>query len=282
MSRPGREHELGRVRRLVPYGPHPDQAVELSLPRGVAPPGGWPVVVLLHGGFWRQAYGRDLMGPLADDLVDRGVLAWNVEYRRVRGAGGWPATFEDVAAAIDHLALLTAELPIDLQRVVVVGHSAGGHLALWLAGRAGRPVDAPGGPPGVHPAMVVGQAPVASLVAADRLGLSDGAVRELLGGGPLDVPRRWRVADPLRWVGHGVPVVLVHGPDDEVVPVSLADDYAVAALAAGDEVEVVRTDGDHMAVIDPRHAAWEAILQRLAPILDRPGPTGALVGPHPR
>ena len=122
--------------------------------------------------------------------------------------------------------------------------------------------------------MVVGQAPVASLVAADRLGLSDGAVRELLGGGPLDVPRRWRVADPLRWVGHGVPVVLVHGSDDEDVPVSLTDDYAAAALAAADEVEVVRTDGDHMSVIDPRHAAWEATLQRLAPILDRPGPTG--------
>ena len=123
---------------FVRYGPHPSQYGVLSLPNS---PGLWPVAVVIHGGFWRTAYGADLGADLADDLVRHGFAAWNVEYRRVgedpeRGGGGWPATFDDVARAIDYLAELE-DPRLDLDDVTLIGHSAGGHLALWAASREG-------------------------------------------------------------------------------------------------------------------------------------------------
>ena len=123
------------------YGPDPAQFGELWVPRA---PGHRGVVVILHGGFWQARYDLSLGRPLAADLAARGYAAWNLEYRRVSGGGGWPGTFGDVAAGID----LLATLPVDTSRVVVVGHSAGGHLAAWAAGRAKLPPGAPGGTPG--------------------------------------------------------------------------------------------------------------------------------------
>lgn len=120
------------------YGPDPAQFGELWLP-GTAP---GETVVLVHGGFWRARYDLSLGRPLAADLVRRGYAVWNLEYRRAGAGGGWPATFEDIAAGIDHL----ADLPVGTSRVVAIGHSAGGHLAAWAAGRAGLPPGAPGAP----------------------------------------------------------------------------------------------------------------------------------------
>ena len=122
-------------REQLSYGPSAEQVVDLAWPSEGAEP--LPVVVLIHGGFWRQAYGKDLMVPLARDAVIRGYATANVEYRRVGGAGGWPTTFEDVGAAVD--ALADADAPLDLDRLVVVGHSAGGHLAAWVGVAAERP-----------------------------------------------------------------------------------------------------------------------------------------------
>lgn len=250
--------------RTVAYGEHPEQVADLSVPAASPPLTGWPVVALVHGGFWRQRYARDLMGPLATDLTARGHATWNIEYRRVGGDGGWPTTLTDVAAALDHLEVVTSgqdAAPLDLDRLAVVGHSAGGHLALWVAGRGRLPPGAPGGAPRVVPRLAVGQAAVADLAAALELG--DGAVIDLLDGSPDEVAERYRVADPVALVGHGVPVLLTHGEDDEDVPVELSHRYARAAAAAGDRVEVVVRPGDHDAVIDPNDALWEAVLAAL-------------------
>ncbi len=121
------------------YGPHRSQRADLYLPRRARP---HPVMVLIHGGSWQVRYGKIVMRGLAGDLMRRGWAVWNIEYRRVGDGGGWPATFEDVAAAIDHLATLDA--PVDLERVSILGHSAGGHLALWAAGRAKLPPGSAG------------------------------------------------------------------------------------------------------------------------------------------
>lgn len=242
--------------RTVAYGDAPDQVADLQLPDGEAPAAGWPVVVLVHGGFWREQYRRELMTPLADDLAARGYASWNLEYGRVGGTGGWPATLTDVAAAVDHLAVVAVDAPLDLERVSIVGHSAGGHLALWVAGRPVLPPDAPGADPSVTPCLAVGQAPVADLAAGQDLG--SGAVRDLLGGGPDEVPERYAVADPSRLVGHGVRVLLVHGEEDDVVPVDQSERYAEAAGIAGDEVTVTVLPGDHFTVIDPASELWTA------------------------
>lgn len=239
------------------YGPGPEQVGDLHLPAGDAPPAGWPVVVLVHGGFWRDRYHRDLMLPLAEDLALHGLAAWNVEYRRVGPTGGGvPATLDDVAAAVDHLAALAGPHPLDLGRVTLVGHSAGGQLVLWLTGRGSRPAGTPGSPPRVSPVGTVAQAPVASL--EDALELGDGAVLDWIGGLPASHPDRYALADPVRRVGHGIPVRLVHAEGDDVVPLDQSQRYEAAAQAVGDEVTLVTAPGDHMAVLDPTHALWAA------------------------
>src|SRR5271167_2252253 len=154
-------------------------------------------MILIHGGSWGKRYGRTVMRGLAGDLVRRGWATWNIEYRRLGIGGGWPTTFEDVAAAIDHLDTLDA--PLDRGRVSMLGHSAGGHLALWAAGRPGLEPGAPGsidGAPRVPVQRVIAQAGVCDLVGSYR-DHNGGAVKALLGGSTEEVPERYAVADPL-------------------------------------------------------------------------------------
>ncbi len=243
------------------YGDAPDQFLEVYLPAASRA----PTAVVLHGGFWRAAYGVDLARPLAQDLAAAGWAAVAVEYRRVGEGGGWPATLDDVAAAVDALPDLPAADRFDLSDLTVVGHSAGGHLAAWVAGRHLLPAGAPGAAPRVRVTGLVLQAGVLDLADADRDGLGRDAVREFLGGRPREAPDRAATADPVRLVPTGARVLCVHGADDDVVPPRQSERYAAAARAAGDSVEVRIVEGNHMLLVDPGEAPWQLVREWLVP-----------------
>lgn len=248
-------------RHVIAYGTHRDQWGELFLPQlltGATPLG---TVVVIHGGYWRDTYTAELGVPAALDLAARGCVVWNLEYRRAGangspGAGGWPATFEDVAAGIDALGDVARQYLPGLGKVVALGHSAGGHLAVWAAGRSGLPEGAPGAGPGISLTGVVSQAGVLDLGAAWQLGLSNGAVENLLGTAPPGLTGQYRLADPLAQLPVGVPVHAVHSRGDAAVPFGISEKYCAAAAAAGDPVELHETSGDHFALITPGLPAY--------------------------
>jgi acetyl esterase/lipase len=226
-------------------------------------------VVLIHGGFWRAHRTLDLMRPLAWSLADAGFAAWNLEYRAVgHDGGGWPGTLTDVAAGIDALADIARDHPLDLDRVALVGHSAGGQLALWAAGDR-MLADAAASPAArVRPVLVVSLAGVCDLERGAASDLGEGAVRGFVGGEPDAVRERYRSVSPAAIVPLGVPQVLVHGDADRKVPPDQSRAYAEVAHAAGDPVDVVVVPGsDHMALVDPGSEAWRATLSRLTPML---------------
>jgi acetyl esterase/lipase len=214
------------------------------------------VVVVVHGGFWRAKYDRTLMTDLCPDLAAHGLAAWNLEYRRVGAGGGWPETFLDVAAGVDVLAGLDAGL--DTGRVLAVGHSAGGQLALWAAARHTLPADAPGAGPRVAIRAVVAQAGVADLHLAADLRPSAEPTRALLGA-PDDHPERYELASPRARLPLGVPQLLLHGDRDDIVSMRIATSYAAAAHAAGDSCELrVLTGVGHFEHLDARSHVWHA------------------------
>lgn len=226
---------------VITYGDDPSQFAELYRPEG--PSRG--VVVVIHGGFWKWTYDYTLGQPVARSLVDQGWTVWNIEYRRVGDGGGTPQTFDDVAAAVDALADIEG---VDVSTVVTLGHSAGGHLAVWAAGRED---------PQVAVTHAVSQAGVLNLVMSERMGLGAGAAAALLGHTPGPEDAQW---DPQQQIPLDVPVWCVHGVDDAVVPLGQSEGYVVAAQAAGAKAEIVRVPGDHFAVIDPDTEAWSAIV----------------------
>lgn len=239
--------------KRISYGPDASQYGELYLPEERSHPG---IVVIIHGGYWRSRYGAELGAPLAKDLSDRGWVCWNLEYRRVGNGGGCPETFEDIAAGIDKLAELAREHGLDLDAVVALGHSAGGHLATWAGGRDQLPAGAPGSAPAVRLKAVVSQAGLLDLRSAFEAGLSNGAVAEFLGGTPTEYPRRYEWADPLFQVPLQIPVYALHADDDTAVPVSQSTAYLAAAVEAGATAELVPVRGGHFDLIDPGSAAF--------------------------
>lgn len=250
------------VRTQERYGDHPRQVGQWWLPPDDPGSGRLPTVVLVHGGFWRDAYDLSLEDDVAADLAARGHLVWNVDYRP--SDEPWPATLTDVALAFDHTAQGRHADRVDRDRLAVVGHSAGGHLALWLGARHRVPTGGPGAqPPLPAPSLVVAQAPVAGLAEAARLGLGDGAVAALLGGLPGDVPERYAAADPGALLPTGVPTVLVHADGDDRVPISQSEGYVRAALDAGDDSRLVRSTGGHFEHLDPQSAAVAAVREAL-------------------
>jgi len=249
------------------YGQDPPQFAELTLPTSAAGP--VPVAVVIHGGFWRSAYGLELGRPLVATLPGRGWAALNIEYRRVGNGGGYPTTLIDVGAAVDLLAdagMAAARekgLLLDLARVVTIGHSAGGQLAVWAASRAGQEAGSPGAAPGVAVSAVVSQAGVLDLRACARDGLGADAAQAFLEGEPDQVPDRYDEASPIQRLPLGVPSLCVHAPGDENVPISQSEKFVAAALAAGDDAELATVDGEHFAVIDPADPSWTLVLDWL-------------------
>jgi acetyl esterase/lipase len=215
-----------------------------------------PVVVLIHGGFWRAVYTKVLMNGLARSVKSEGWAAWNVEYRRVGvlgGGGGWPETFDDVGTALDHLGEVSG---LDLDRVVTCGHSAGGQLAFWAASRRqGARVSV---------SAAVALAGILDLDSADRLGLGSDATARFLGGHSEERSEIYAQASPASLLPLGIPQLLVHGTADEVIPPSMSDNYEIRARNAGDTVTQLKLDGvDHRGLIDSSGPAWTATLEEI-------------------
>lgn len=253
----------------LPYGDDPQQFGDLRLPAGAGP---FPVAVLIHGGCWLAPYDLGHLAGLAAALTEAGVATWSLEYRRVGDpGGGYPGTFLDTAAGFEHLREVAARFPLDLGRVVLVGHSAGGHLALWLAGRhrisrgevLHRPVT-------VRPLGVVALAPVGDLAAAAALRVCGDAIPRLVGGTDWEFEKRLTWTSPARMLPLGVAQRLVLGDRDTVVPGSLGEAWVRAAAAAGDPVAAVTMAGaGHYELVTPGSAAWPevraAVLELIVP-----------------
>jgi acetyl esterase/lipase len=251
----------------VRYGRHRSQLGDLWMPAGERD-AKFPVVVFIHGGFWRAMYTKVLMNALARSVSSMGWAAWNIEYRKVGafgGGGGWPQTFQDVSKAIDRLEGIER---LDTGRVVTCGHSAGGHLALWAAGRDQLSEEMGFGPVAVPVKGAISLAGVVDLQAADRLGLGNDATARFLGGHCDERPEVYCWASPAAMLPIGVPQVLLHGLEDTVVPPTMSENYEVIARKAGDEVTYLPLAGlGHRELIDPSGSAWEATLGALDKLL---------------
>ena len=245
-----------RRQRYV-YGPDPSQYGDLHLPGGARRPG---TVVLIHGGWWGPKYGADNLDVAATDLAERGWVTWNIEYRRLELGGGYPATLEDAAAAIDFLATLS---DVDTERVVAIGHSAGGHLAVWAAGRGGLAAGAPGVGPTVEIAGAISLAGVLDLRAAALGKIGNGAALHLMDGGPDERPDRYAIADPLSQVPVPAIVRCIHSRGDDRVPFTQSETYVQAAAATGQDAHLLEVDGDHFSIADRASPAWPTVIEAL-------------------
>jgi acetyl esterase/lipase len=258
----------------IAYGSDSLQYGELRLPATTG--ARVPVVMVVHGGCWLSTYASARnAAPLADALTAAGVATWNVEYRRYdHPGGGWPGTFRDVASAADYLRTLARLHPIDTTRIVVVGHSAGGHLALWLATRGALPATSPiaGGQPLALRGIVSlgGIADLREYFARERDTCGNPAVESLLGGVPDSVPARVREASPIERLPLRVRSVHLAGDRDRIAPAAVRDSFAAAARRAGDRADVITVPGGHFEVMAPGTPAARAAIDAVFELLGLP------------
>jgi acetyl esterase/lipase len=189
---------------------------------------------------------------------------WNIEYRRLGLGGGYPATLEDAATAVDYLATLG---DVDIERVVAVGHSAGGHLATWAAGRSKLDTGAPGAEPAVELAGVISLAGVLDLGTAARQKIGNGAVIDLVGGSPDEYPERYAVADPLSQVPIPAVVRCVHARADDRVPFAESATYVETARVAGQDAQLLEVEGDHFSIADIFSPTWPTVVKALEELM---------------
>lgn len=262
LSRPAASPSL-----TLRYGDLPDQVVDVRLPARVDRR---PLVLVVHGGFWMAEFDRAHAGAQSVGLADAGYVVATVDYRRIgQRGGGWPGTFDDVAALTDVVPSLVAEALPDRVAAsagtVLVGHSAGGHLAAWAAARHRLPKESPWHRADPLDMGVVSLAGVLDLEHSERLGLGGNAVKQLLGGSPRRQRDRYALADPAALVPTGGRLVAVHGTRDTTVPVEQSRRYVDRARAAGDQAELVEIAGcGHFELIDPRSVAWPTVLVAVA------------------
>jgi acetyl esterase/lipase len=233
------------------YGPEPLQFGDLRLPRG-AGEGPHPLVVMIHGGAWQAIYNLTHAGHLCVDLAEHGFATWNIEYRRIGDpGGGWPGTGDDVLLALDHVTRLAADYPVDLERVVLMGHSAGGHLAVWSSLNSDLPLRG-----------VISLAGTVDLHARSGGGGNPGLVARLLGGGPDEVPELWQSVSPREHLPWPVRTILVCGSAD--IHWEQNEATAKAARAAGGDVDFVSLPGaDHFELVDPLAPEWTIVRGRI-------------------
>jgi acetyl esterase/lipase len=256
--------------RRLPYGSGQQQFGDLWIPKGPVPGGGWPVVVFVHGGWWRSEYDLAHAGHLCAGLRAVGLVVWSVEYRRVGfTGGGWPETFQDVSAGMNHVVGMGREYGLDLTRVVAMGHSAGGQLAFWLAGRHHVPYDSPVAVPAANLGLrgVIALAGAVDLrLVCDLAGYTTFAhdkaeVYALMGGSPGQVPERYKAGNPGELLPLGVPQWLIQGTEDGQIPPGLPGRWADEARRQGDHVTVTVVAGaDHFDLIDPESKAWPVVV----------------------
>lgn len=256
----------------VAYGSHTSQYGELRVPSG---PGPHPVAILIHGGCFKAAYAtlRDL-APMADALKEMGIATWNIEYRRLgETGGGWPGTYLDVGQGVDHLRELASEYELDLSRVVVVGHSAGGHLAMWTAARARVPSGSD-----VHVPTPLPLRGVLNLAGPVDLTMNipeyeglcrDTVITALAGGTPAGVPERYTQTSALKLLPFGIPQVLLIGEHEEFAPRPLADAYVRAAKQAGDPaLLIVIPNAGHFEIASPHAETWPRVSSVIHSLLE--------------
>ncbi len=233
--------------QTIRYGAGDDEVMDVRVPLENGP---HPAALLLHGGFWRGEWGRDTIDSLAVDLFERGWLTANVEYRRLDRGGGWPVTGVDVLAALE---TVLARTDIDPDRVVLIGHSAGGQLALVAAEAAST-----------APALVVALAPITDLIAAHDEGLNDGIVERFMHGTPESRPAAYRAASPITAFSGSFPRALAHGDEDTVVPPSHSSRYVEAAVEAGIEADLLELPATgHFEMLDAGRQPWRRVRDRL-------------------
>jgi acetyl esterase/lipase len=256
----------------INYGPESSQYGELRIPAGT---GAHPLVILIHGGCFKAAYAttRDF-GAMADALKADGIASWNIEYRRLgEPGGGWPGTYLDVGRAVDHVRAIAGEHHLDLGRVVVVGHSAGGHLAMWTAARsrltraselfAAAPLPVRGVVDLAGPVDMTANIPGYEALCRDTV------VTSLFGGTPAAVPDRYAQASAISLLPLGIPQVLVVGSHEDFVPLALVDAYVQAATRAGDPARRVLIPGaGHFEIASPLSFAWPQVKAAIRSLLD--------------
>lgn len=265
------DHRIG-------YGDDSIQHGDLRLPAGSGP---HPVAVLIHGGCFKAEYAtsRDL-APMGDALKDAGIATWNVEYRRVGHAGGgWPGTYLDVGRAVDHLRTLAREYPLDLNRVVVLGHSAGGHLATWVAARSRLAPSSPlymSNPLPLRGIVnLAGPVDLTANIAGYETLCRDSVITSLMGGTPAAVAERYAQASPISLLPLGVPQVFIWGTQEDFVPRPLIDEYVARATKAGDRARlIVIPRAGHFESASPRASTWPRVEGAIRSLLEGQLPGG--------
>ena len=252
----------------VSYGPESMQKVDVWLPKGAGP---FKTVLMVHGGCWQTSIAdRSLMDWAAADLRDAGYAVWNIDYRGVdRDGGGYPGTFQDAAAAADLLAADAARFHLDTKRIVAVGHSAGGHLALWLAARAKLPAGsalAGGTPLKIDHVISLGGLPdLEATAASPDNGCGTAVIGQLVGPKTAAHPDPFADTSVTRLLPIGVPQDLVDGREDRIIPYRLPVDYTAKARAAGDQVTLHTVpETGHVELVSPGSAAWDETRRLIA------------------